>query len=262
MELKKVKKRYLFHKGLRYCKYSGWGYNNCLRFIPHGSGKMSFRKYDVRGNFVRGELSGPASLIYDNHNLTSFFQDNIQRGWGLIINWLGHNTPTFGFFVNGHIVVDLSYFIQWYCSARDVLNFDEKITTRNDKNNKQVTEILIWRYSDKDDSKYEGFRFSSDGSVWVGTSELKKVTGILVHFMPNGTIDAGNYIDGVLHKKMTIQDIIDYYYRSDRINETFLQQLPPESRRWIRARQEERETFRNIPDIVEGRCYFSDTKNC
>lgn len=67
-----------------------------------------------------------------------------------------------------------------------------------------------------------GFRFKADGSVWMGTGNLNKMTGSYIHFRPNGCIDVGRFDNGILIERQSLQDFIDGYFGIFKIDEDSL----------------------------------------
>lgn len=56
-----------------------------------------------------------------------------------------------------------------------------------------------------------GYRFMSDGSVWMGDSDTFELTGILVHFRPDGHVEAGYFENGRLEQGMPLKGLLEYY---------------------------------------------------
>lgn len=197
-------------------KYNGWGYYQGGEFIPQGCGKKFFDGYYAYGNFINGVLDGPVIVSHNYQMNTAIFRNNRGNGWGLCIN--GGVLVEFGYYENSRIKVNLLDFVEWYYEklSSSERHDENMLNMYTFKDSKQVAELLIG-YSGKDlggglASTYMGFRFKSDGSVWVGSTGSRKLSGDLIHFRPDGQIDAGRFEDGELIERKKLHEIIDLYY--------------------------------------------------
>ncbi len=250
-------------------KYNGWGYYHNQRFVPHGCGKKFYTDFNVYGNFNRGVLNGPAINSHSDYMYTMFFKENRGNGWGLCIN--GGFLVEFGYYENSRLKTDLLDFVQWY--YEEILGksgrTDEKMMTMyTSKETKEVSTLLIGYapkiISDSITLSCVGFRFKIDGSVWVGTGNLSKMTGDYMHFRSDGCIDIGRFDDGILLERKPLQDLIDIYFGTYRISDdipftTSLRNSPGSS--FQIGCESEREHYRNIKEPIIDFSYFTGDFN-
>lgn len=129
---------------------------------------------------------------------------------------------------------------------------------------KEVTNLLIG-YAPKKVSESMilscmGFRFRADGSVWVGTGNLSTMTGYYIHFRSDGCIDIGKFDDSYLEERMSLQELIDNYFGTQRINEdnpfgSFFRSSPKST--FQIERESERELYRDIEEPKVNFNYFT-----
>lgn len=260
MELNKVEKMCLPDGNT----YTGWGYvdDNTGDFIPNGCGKKYYQGYYTYGNFRNGMLNGPAINSHDYCMTTCFFKNNRGNGWGVSLN-RGELTE-FGYYVNSQLKNDLSDFVAWYFAKMEDSDRrnENMLHVYTHKETKEVVELLIGFTGSRPENGialcYMGFRFKADGSVWVGTTCERQLNGTLIHFRPDGLIDAGEFRNGELINRKSLQAIIDDYYGTWKFDGKF-------EKGWGNVghtspfqteREQRREEFRNIQEIEEGRNYF------
>lgn len=205
-------------------KYKGWGYYRNGSFYPHGCGRKYYPDFYVYGNFKEGKLNGPAINSHNHYMYTMFFKNNRGNGWGLCID--GGYLVEFGYYENSKLKTDLTDFVQWYYEGkfRKSERTDENMmSVYISKETKEVTNLLIGyapkKISESMSLSCMGFRFRSDGSVWVGTGNLNVMTGYYIHFRCDGCIDVGKFNDGCLEERMSLQELIDTYFGTNTINE-------------------------------------------
>lgn len=217
MELKKVQ-NIVLKDGL---KYSGWCYYQDNNYVPNGCGKKIFDDYYIYGNYIDGEVDGPAVESHGDYMYTSFFKNNMKTGWGLSIN--KGNLIEFGYYKKNHLVLDMTEYVLWYYQVMTTSEFvkDKMMTMYTFNKTKNVAEILIgYEGTDIKPDKsgwiayepYMGFRFKSDGSVWVGDSIGRQNTGDLLHFNSDGTIDCANFNDGKIVNRIDFHTMVDEKY--------------------------------------------------
>ena len=197
--------------------YEGWGYYENNDFVPHGCGKKFFDGHYAYGNYINGVLDGPAIVSYDYYMYTMQFKNSLGNGWGLYIN--EGDLEEFGYYENGQLKKDLSVFVKWYFQILETTQraiFQNMLTMRYYTDNKQVAELLIGykggRTNSNEQLPYMGFHFMPDGSVWVGTTETRNLTGYLLHFRSDGLIDVGEFENGNLIESLPFSFIIDYTF--------------------------------------------------
>lgn len=261
MELCKVERMYLPDGNT----YTGWGYIDDMTgdFVPHGCGKKFYQGYYAYGNFRDGVLNGPAIDSHDYYMTTCFFKNNRGNGWGLSLN---RGTLTeFGYYVNSELKCNLSDFVLWYFAKMEDSDrrHENMLHVYTHKETKEAVELLIGFTGTQPENGiaycYMGFHFMADGSVWVGTTETRQMNGMLIHFRPDGLIDAGNFRNGELINRMELQEIIDKYYGTWKVdpNSPFANLFQRERKgMWQNEREQRREEFRNIPEIINGHNYF------
>ena len=217
MELQNIQGVKLANGGI----YNGWGFYKNGLFIPHGSGKLSYENYYVRGNFVEGLLDGPAIVSHDYCMTTAQFKNDRGNGWGLCIN--SGILVEFGYYENSQLKVNLLDFVNWYYEKmkHSWRAGENMLNIYSSKATKEVTDLLIG-YANKMTniglpSGFMGFHFLADGSVWMGDSEKQDWSGDMIHFLPNGTIDCGHFRNGILTESYTLQKLIDIYYGTEEI---------------------------------------------
>ena len=219
--------------------YTGWGYYNDIgNFIPQGCGKKYYNDYYVYGNYKNGILNGPAIESHNTYMKTIQFKDNNGNGWGLCIN--RGMLIEFGYYRDCKLKTNLIDFVYWYYtkledSSRASQNMLSMYTFNDTK---EVAELLIGYKGGTTtfglSVPFMGFRFKPDGSVWVGDTATRKLSGTLIHFCPNGEIEAGFFVDGILKRRMGIQNILNAYF----------------------FEEEDRSAFKNIPDVIINHNYF------
>lgn len=249
-------------------KYRGWGYYQNGEFIPHGCGKKFYDGEYAYGNFKNGILNGPAIVSYDYCMNTAIFKNDRGNGWGLCIN--SGSLIEFGYYKNSQLETDLRDFVEWYYEkmANSGRANENMLSMYTFNDSKEVAELLIG-YSGTAPSNgvalvYMGFRFKSDGSVWVGNTATRALTGKLIHFTPSGEVIAGSFENGKLIERVPLQSMIDDYYGTwdfsddDLFGALFSSR--PKSSRQLRN-EEIRNRFRGIDDIKAGFNYFTNTYN-
>lgn len=245
--------------------YKGWGYCQNGYFIPHGCGKKYYTDYYAYGNFQNGELNGPAIISHYFYMYTMHFKNNRGNGWGMCIN--SGKLIEFGYYENSRLKVDLSDFVLWYCdkmmnSGRTNENMLHMYTL---KESKSVSELFIG-YKGHDIWASMGFRFKADGSVWVGTTRRSLLSGKLIHFCPNGIVDAGIFNNKNLTQRLSLQNIIDEYYGTynDNHEDDLMQYLmcSPEFAELMKPTlmgrlHLKREKYKNVREIIPNYNYFT-----
>lgn len=246
-------------------KYNGWGCYNNGQFVPHGCGKKIYPDFYVYGNFKNGVLNGPAINSHDHYMYTMFFKGNKGNGWGLCVN--GGYLVEFGYYENSQLKTDLTDFVQWYYEGK--LSKSDRIgesmmSMYTSKETKEVATLLIGyapkKITDGITLSCMGFRFRSNGSVWVGTGNLNTMTGYYMHFKPNGQIDIGNFHDGILVDRMPLQNFIDCYFETQElIEDDLFSDLFNNSPKYHLQfeREFEREKYRNIKEPRKNFNYFT-----
>lgn len=243
--------------------YSGWGYFEGDSFLPHGCGKKFFDGYYAYGNFKNGILNGPAIVSHDYYMVTAFFKNNRGNGWGLTIN--GGTLIEFGYYQNSKLKTNLLDFVEWYYEkmANSGRTNENMMTMYTFNESKEVAELLIGFKGTEPvngvGNVFMGFRFKSDGSVWVGNTATRTLTGKLIHFTPGGTVIAGDFQNGRFIESHSLQSIIDDYYGTHQYSDDFLELFPGTRHKSTRQlRNEEiRNRFRNIPEIKTSFDYFT-----
>ena len=246
--------------------YKGWGYYDDGKFIPEGSGKLSYADCYARGNFRNGILNGPAIVSHGYFMTTAQFKNDRGNGWGMCIN--GGDLIEFGYYENSQLKVNLLDFVNWYFEKmRNSWRAGENmLNIYSSKSTKEVTDLLIGYGNNMTslgvESGFMGFHFLLDESVWMGDSAKQDWSGNMIHFLPNGTIDCGHFRNGVLTERYTLQQIIDIYYGTREIpKDSFAYTLFPEMRNRQKTAQEIedariREQFRGIDEIKVNYNYF------
>ena len=157
-------------------------------------------------------------------------------------------------------------FVQWYYEEKLCKSdrIDENILSiYTNKETKEVSTLLIGyppkKISDSMSLACMGFRFKADGSVWMGTGNLNKMTGGYVHFRPNGCIDVGRFDNGILIERQSLQDFIDGYFGIYKIDEDSL--LAPLFRNIPKSslqleRESVREKYRGIEEVRVNYSYI------
>ena len=246
-------------------KYSGWGYYRNGQFVPNGCGKKFYPDFYVYGNFKEGILNGPAIDSHNYYMFTAFFKENRGNGWGLCIN--GGYLVEFGYYENSKLKTNLIDFVQWYyegkLSKSDRID-ENMLSMYTYKETKEVSTLLIGyppkKISDSMSLACMGFRFKADGSVWMGTGNLNKMTGGYIHFRPNGCIDVGRFDNGILIERQSLQDFIDGYFGIYKIDEDSL--FSPLFRNTPKSslqleRESEREKYRDIEEPKVNYSYIT-----
>ncbi len=199
-------------------KYSGWGYYKDGDFIPNGCGKKFFKNYHIFGNYINGIVDGPAIENHGYSMFTAIFKNNQKNGWGLSID---HGClKEFGYYKNDRMIINMTEYVQWYYQIMTTIaQKGRKImpSTSTFKDSKMVAEILIGYKGSVDISEwtvepYMGFRFESDGSIWVGDSDDRSQTGNLMHFRSDGIVDVANFNKGDIVNRLDLHDMIDNKY--------------------------------------------------
>ena len=104
-----------------------------------------------------------------------------------------------------------------------------------------------------------GFRFTRDGSVWVGNGNLSDMTGNYMHFKPDGCIDIGSFQKGDLVNRSSLQDFMDSYFgtwkpsQDDPFASLFRAKSAHQS-----ERISERELYRNVEEPRIEYSYFTN----
>lgn len=242
--------------------YLGWGYYDVFgNFIPHGFGKKFYDGFYLKGNFRDGEECGPAINSHNYYMYTSFFSNHRANGWGLCMN--SGEIVEFGYYKDSKLQENLIDFVGWYVEKmKEAATDDDMITIYSHKETHQVVELFFGypgkRVSDELSTCFVGFRFKEDGSVWVGTTGTRKLSGYLLHFRKDGYIDAGKFEDGELVERMDLQEIIDNYFGTWSFEDDDLD-IFAEMMRYKKndnPRAKTREQYRNIDDIIPNHCYI------
>ena len=175
----------------------------------------------------------------------------------------------FGYYKNSQLQTNLTDYVQWYYEGKlkkSERTGENMMSMYSSKETKEVANLLIGyppkKISDSITLSCMGFRFKADGSVWVGTGNLNDMTGDYIHFRPDGYIDIGRFINGILAERKSLQDLIDDYFGIHKISESspfsslfkdhlksYMQQLGCKS---------EREQYRNIGEPKVGYNYFTE----
>lgn len=246
--------------------YSGWGYYENKDFTPHGCGKKYHDGYYAYGNFQHGVLNGPAIVSHNFYMNTCHFKNNRGNGWGLCIHQ-GEMTE-FGFYENSQLKVNLIDFVLWYFTKMQMSNRtnENMLTIYTYKDSKEVSELLIGYTNTQPINGVAdccmGFRFKADGSVWVGNTGDRTLSGTLIHFRPDGLIDAGLFENSKLLERYNLQLIIDEYYGTYNLENDLLKDLFPQKKSKRDSEREKiRNTFKNITEIKVGYNYFVDSQH-
>ena len=258
---------YIFDDGH---KYDGWGCYRNGNFIPHGCGKAQYPEYYAYGNFKDGTLNGPAIISYDHYMYTMHFKNDRGNGWGLHIND-GHLVE-FGYYNDSQLQTNLTAFVRWYYEGvlvKSERNGEKLMSMYTSKETKEVVNLLIGYAPKKESDSIAlvcmGFRFKADGSVWVGNGNLNNMTGNYIHFRPDGCVDIGVFINGVLSKRMPLQMFIDDYFGTHKISKdskiaSLLMKCFPETSTQHK-RESERKKYRNIVEPKVDYSYFIENFN-
>lgn len=191
--------------------FSGYGYYRGASFIPNGYGMKQFSDMYVKGNFVDGELNGPAIISHDYYMYTMQMKNNRGNGWGMCIN--GGVLVEFGYYKDSQLVVDLLDAVEWYYDkmAESDRAGENMLHIYTSKIDGSLVDLHIG-YSAKDSLASMGFHFLTDGSVWVGTTKNNRPNGSLIKFCSNGFIKIGEFENGNVVEEFGIQELIDNYY--------------------------------------------------
>lgn len=248
MEKEKVN-QIILSDGMR---YTGWGYYQQEEFVPDGCGKKLYDGYYEYGNFNNGVLDGPAVVSHDYYMHTIQFKNNHRNGWGLHID--RGDLVEFGYYKDSKLIVDVTDFALWYfTNMKAAGRNDNMLTVYTFNETHYVAEILIGYRGTMQNGvglQFMGFHFMADGSVWMGNTNTRSFTGVLVHFRNDGYIDCGRFVNGALIETLDIQKAIDIqYYGIPLSNNKFAAEL------WG-TKYQIREQFRNIPSIINGYNYF------
>ena len=246
--------------------YSGWGYFENKNFIPQGCGKKYYDGYYAYGNFRHGILDGPTIVSHDYYMNICHFKNNRGNGWGLCINQ--GDLIEFGFNENSLLKVNLVDLVLWYFTKMRMSDRRNETLLHmyTCKDTKEVSELLIGYPGTSPINGVGdccmGFRFKADGSVWVGSINDRKLSGNLIHFRPDGLIDAGFFEDSELLGREDLQSIIDGYYGiyndKDNLLGDYLFQRKKSSQYIEKERI--RNTFKDIAEITVGYNYFVDSQ--
>ena len=240
-------------------EYSGWGYfDEDGDFIPHGRGKKFYKDFFSNGNFIRGKEDGPVLANHGHYMYTAFMKNSRAQGWGLCIN--GGMLIEFGYYHSSQLSENLLEFVEWYYQKMiDSGRNENMLSVYSHNDTHLVTEILIGYkgevVSENVAKCFMGFRFKADGSVWVGNTATRALTGKLLHFRPDGHIDAGEFVKGELVKRVDLQSLIDDYYGTWSFDEddefsSFLNGLfSSQKSKTTLDREAKRERFRDIASI-------------
>ena len=255
---------YIFDDGH---KYDGWGCYRNGNFIPHGCGKAQYPEYYAYGNFKDGTLNGPAIISYDHYMYTMYFKNDRGNGWGLHIN--GGHLVEFGYYKDSQLQTNLTAFVRWYYEGvlvKSDRNGEKLMSMYTSKETKEVVNLLIGYAPKKESDSIAlvcmGFRFKADGSVWVGNGNLNNITGNYIHFRPDGCVDIGVFINGVLSKRIPLQMFIDDYFgthqisRDSKIASLLINCFPKTSTK--HKRESEREKYRNIVEPKVNYSHFNE----
>lgn len=245
-------------------KYNGWGCYHKGSFIPHGCGKKFYPDFYVYGNYNQGVLEGPAINSHDHYMYTMQFKGNRGNGWGLCIN--GDYLVEFGYYKESRLQTNLIDFVQWYYEGKmgkSGRSDENMMSMYVHKETHEVSTLLIG-YAPKKISEEltltcMGFRFTRDGSVWVGNGNLSDMTGNYMHFKPDGCIDIGSFQKGDLVNRSSLQDFIDSYFgtwkpsQDDPFASLFRAKSAHQS-----ERISERELYRNVEEPRIEYSYFTN----
>ncbi len=253
MELIQVK-QHILDSGHR---YTGWGYFRGASFIPHACGKKYYSDFYAYGNFHDGIINGPALISHDYYMYTMHCKNDRGNGWGLCIN--RGILSEFGYYQDSQLKVDLTDFAHWYFTKMQKSERDDNMLNMYTYNEShEVADLFIGFKGTPVQNGiglvFMGFHFTSDSSVWMGNTATRRYTGKLVHFRPDGKIDAGRFDNGNLVDRMTLQEIINDYYGTHDFSEDdlFADMFTP-----LREPNPIREQFRNIMEIEPNKCYFT-----
>lgn len=197
-------------------RYTGWGYYTESGFIPHGSGKKFYSDFEAWGNYIDGELNGPAMDNHHYYMTTGIFKGNRMNGWGITFN-RGVLTQ-FGYFENSQLKTDLTHMVEWFYEK--IIKFwDDKksgmATTYTNKETHQIHDFLVGWSSRKLNSATTrpqmGFNFMLDGTVWVGITDKMDMTGTLMKFQNDGHIVIGKFNKGELVESLSFKDWFKSY---------------------------------------------------
>lgn len=234
--------------------YTGWGYRDGTRFIPHGCGKKFFDGYYAYGNFKDGVLTGPAMVSHNYQMNACHFSNDRGNGWGFCMN--SGSIVEFGFYQNSQLKVDLTGMASWYLEKMRLAERDENMLhmyTFNESH--EVSELLIG-YKGKQLGGnltlcFMGFRLKPDGSLWIGTTQTRQLTGTLIHFRPDGKIDAGTFQNGKLVERESFQNILDEYFGTYSFEDNIFADLFPTGPKSQRQLEIEniRDEYRAVPEI-------------
>jgi hypothetical protein len=194
-----------------------------------------------------------------------FLKNNRGNGWGLCIN--GGYLVEFGYYEDSKLKTDLTDMVQWYYEGKlgkSERTGESMMSMYTSKETKEVTNLLIGyapkKVSDTMTLSCMGFRFKADGSVWVGTGSLSKMTGNYIHFRPDGYIEIGRFENDVLQERMSLQELIDIYFGTHKISENSpfasLFNKQPKSSLQL-ERESEREQYCNIEEPEIDFNYFT-----
>ena len=260
MEIQRVVKTHLNDGHI----YTGWGNFENGIFIPNGCGKKYYEDYYVYGNFNNGIIEGPAIVSHNNYMHTQFFKNNKANGWGLCIN--RGELVEFGYYKDGILQSNLIDFVSWYFRKMQLSDRvgEDMLHMYTFNSSKKVAELIIGYTGTQDEYGiglcYMGFRFTPNGSVWVGNTVDRKYSGKLIHFREDGLIDAGEFLNGNLFDRMSLQSIIDEYYGTyneddfSELDEIFKISIPQKE---VDPEMEyERNKYKDINDIIPNHNYF------
>lgn len=257
MELTQVKQHTL-DSGNR---YTGWGYYRGTSFVPHACGKKYYSDFYAYGNFRDGIINGPALISHDYYVYTMYCKNDRGNGWGLCIN--EGILCEFGYYQDSQLKVDLTDFVLWYFTKMQKSGREGNMLNMYTFNESHEVADLFIGYRGTPIQNgvglvFMGFHFTSDGSVWMGNTATRRYTGKLVHFRPDGRIDAGQFDNGSLKERISLQEIINYYYGTHDFSEDnlFANLFPSRNKPDL-----VREQFRNIMEIEPNKCYFTDSTN-
>lgn len=204
-------------------EYSGWGHYEYGMFLPNGCGKKYLDGNYVYGNFEKGVLCGPAINSFDTYMYTLQWQNNRGNGWGLCM--VAGKIVEFGYYKEGELQENLVYLVSWYLEKMKSSERDGEslLHVYVNKESKEVTTLLIGYKGENLNnglaSAFMGFRFTIDGSVWVGNTMKLDLTGSMMHFKPSGHIEVGKFEKGTLIESMDLQSLIDIYYGTVKFDE-------------------------------------------
>ena len=196
-------------------KYSGYGSIHNGIFLPNGYGIKYYSEMYVKGNFVNGELNGPAIISHDYYMHTMQMKQNRGNGWGLMIN--RGVLAQFGYYENSKLKDDYLKIVDWYydklvASERGDENMLHIYTSKLDGH---LMELHIGYPETKKINGVGlccmGFHFLDDDSVWIGNTDSRIMSGLLIKFCPDGSIQSGQFENGKLLEEMDIQEVKDTY---------------------------------------------------